>query len=301
MKRIILLIIISLLAMPILAHESLQSISALDSLNNSVRQLQQENNEMARTNASLQKRILSLEVLTKDLKRETEALSKSISDSKTSSASTINALRGLRNDVDHLINHTSFIESDLITSTNKVFIRSIIFSIIVLALTTLLSFFFYKRVNRQIGTLHVKTQDLNKEIIKRLSLEIEEFQNISNSIILLSSSGEVQQERHNLIILLADKITFMEMTLYRMDSSVRGYKQLTRSIRQMKDNLLASGYEIVDMLGKPYHEGMKVTANFIEDNNLGEGQQIISDIIKPQINHNGQMIQAAQITVSQNI
>ena len=69
----------------------------------------------------------------------------------------------------------------------------------------------------------------------------------------------------------------------------------------MKDNLLASGYEIVDMLGKPYHEGMKVTANFIEDNNLGEGQQIISDIIKPQINHNGQMIQAAQITVSQNI
>ncbi len=301
MKRIILLIIISLLAMPILAHESLQSISALDSLNNSVRQLQQENNEMARTNASLQKRILSLEVLTKDLKRETEALSKSISDSKTSSASTINALRGLRNDVDHLINHTSFIESDLITSTNKVFIRSIIFSIIVLALTTLLSFFFYKRVNRQIGTLHVKTQDLNKEIIKRLSLEIEEFQNISNSIILLSSSGEVQQERHNLIILLADKITFMEMTLYRMDSSIRGHKQLTRSIRQMKDNLLANGYEIVDMLGKPYHDGMKVTANFIEDNNLGEGQQVISDIIKPQINHNGQMIQAAQITVSQNI
>lgn len=86
-----------------------------------------------------------------------------------------------------------------------------------------------------------------------------------------------------------------------MDPSVRGYKQLTKSISQMKNNLLANGYEIVDMLGKPYHEGMKVTANFVEDENMEQGQQIITGIIKPQINYQGQMIQAAQITVSQNI
>lgn len=55
------------------------------------------------------------------------------------------------------------------------------------------------------------------------------------------------------------------------------------------------------MLGKPYNEGMKVVANFVVDENLKEGQQIISGIIKPQINYNGQMIQSAQITVSQNI
>ena len=69
----------------------------------------------------------------------------------------------------------------------------------------------------------------------------------------------------------------------------------------MKDNLQAYGYELVDMLGKPYNEGMKVTPSFVEDDNLEKGQQIISGIIKPQINYNGKMIQAAQITVSQNI
>ena len=69
----------------------------------------------------------------------------------------------------------------------------------------------------------------------------------------------------------------------------------------MKDNLLANGYELVDMLGKPYNDGMKVTANFIEDEDLEEGTQIITGIIKPQINFNGKMIQSAQITVSQNI
>ena len=93
----------------------------------------------------------------------------------------------------------------------------------------------------------------------------------------------------------------MEMTLYKMDRSVRGHKQLSKSIKQMKDNLLANGYELVDMLGKDYHEGMKVTANFVEDEDLPEGKQIITGIIKPQINYKGKMIQSAQITVSQNI
>ena len=64
---------------------------------------------------------------------------------------------------------------------------------------------------------------------------------------------------------------------------------------------MAQGYEIVDMLGKPYNEGMKAIANFVLDESLEEGQQIITGIAKPQINYKGVMIQAAQITVSQNI
>ena len=69
----------------------------------------------------------------------------------------------------------------------------------------------------------------------------------------------------------------------------------------MKDNLLATGYELVDMLGKDYHDGMNVTAHFAEDENLPEGKQIITGVIKPQINYKGKMIQSAQITVSQNL
>ncbi len=46
---------------------------------------------------------------------------------------------------------------------------------------------------------------------------------------------------------------------------------------------------------------MKVTANFVEDEELKEGEQIITSIIKPQINYRGVMIQSAQITVSQNL
>lgn len=106
---------------------------------------------------------------------------------------------------------------------------------------------------------------------------------------------------HSLALKVADEIVRMEMNLSRMDASVKGHKQLSKAVQRIKDNFKANGYDIVDMLGKPYNEGMKVVANFVSDESLGEGQQIISSITKPQINYNGQMIQAAQITVSQNI
>ena len=53
------------------------------------------------------------------------------------------------------------------------------------------------------------------------------------------------------------------------------------------------------MLGKPYQAGMKAAVTFVTDDTLEPGQQIISRIIKPQVNYKQVMIQAAQIEVSQ--
>lgn len=106
---------------------------------------------------------------------------------------------------------------------------------------------------------------------------------------------------HSLALKVADEIVRIELNMSRMDSSIKGYKQLAKAVERIKDNFKANGYEIIDMLGLPYNEGMKVTANFVADEELKEGKQIITGITKPQINYNGQMIQAAQITVSQNI
>ena len=106
---------------------------------------------------------------------------------------------------------------------------------------------------------------------------------------------------HSLALKVADEIVRIELNMSRMDSSIKGYKQLAKAVERIKDNFKANGYEIVDLLGKPYNEGMKVSANFVVDEDLEEGKQVITGITKPQVNYNGQMIQAAQITVSQNI
>ena len=167
----------------------------------------------------------------------------------------------------------------------------------------------HKRINKgnaDVNALMEKSDKLNEQILNQFSLEMAEMQKISASLAAIEKTsgkqgGVSSEPDHSLIKTLADRITFMEMTLFKMDPKVRGYKQLSKSISQMKDNLLANGYELVDMLGKPYNDGMKVTANFIEDEDLEQGTQIITGIIKPQINFNGKMIQSAQITVSQNI
>lgn len=171
-------------------------------------------------------------------------------------------------------------------------------------LGSLIYYLLHKRIskgNANVEALKEKAEKINEDILNQFSLEMNEMQKISSSLEEISkTSGNNSGEDHSLILTLADRITFMEMTLFRMDSSVKGHKPLSKSIKQMKDNLYANGYEIVDMLGKPYNDGMKVTANFIEDEDLEEGQRIITAVIKPQINYKGKMIQAANITVSQN-
>lgn len=117
----------------------------------------------------------------------------------------------------------------------------------------------------------------------------------------ISNNESNNQMDHSLALKVADEIVRIEMNLSRMDASIKGHKQLSKAVERIKNNFLANGYEMVDMLGKPYNDGMKVVANFVSDENLKDGEQIITGIIKPQVNYNGKMIQAAQITVSQNI
>ena len=124
---------------------------------------------------------------------------------------------------------------------------------------------------------------------------------IQQQIAVIPSQSDNNKIDHSLALKVADEIVRIELNLSRMDSSVKGYKQLSKAVERIKNNFLANGYEIIDMLGKPYNEGMKVVANFVPDDTLKEGEQIITGITKPQINYNGQMIQSAQITVSQNI
>ena len=60
------------------------------------------------------------------------------------------------------------------------------------------------------------------------------------------------------------------------------------------------GYKIVDLEGQQYNEGMKVIADFVEDESLKPGEQVVRTVRKPQINKDGKMVQAAEIVVAQS-
>ncbi len=153
-----------------------------------------------------------------------------------------------------------------------------------------------------------KAQDMLKEAQIKLQedsvgldnkmVELLDKQINSTNDITMNTSTETD---HSLALKVADEIVRIEMNLSRMDSSIKGFKQLSKAVERIRNNFQANGYEIVDMLGKPYNAGMRVIANFVPDDTLDEGVQKITGVIKPQINYKGVMIQKAQVTVSQNI
>lgn len=281
--------------------DSLAVQAKLDSLTSSVSAIESQNAALRQKNEDLLRRVTTLERSIATLQGQSETIEGRVSNTEKGLVDNTNSIQSAKEGLASQIQATDDKVTGQETSLKHKTLWGIIIALAVLAISAILSFLLNKRGNAKIEALQGKAEKLNEEIVNKLSTEVGEIQKVTASLSSLSAAGASSQNEQDLIKALADRITFMEMTLYRMDPSVRGYKQLTKSISQMKNNLLANGYEIVDMLGKPYHEGMKVTANFVEDENIEQGQQIITGIIKPQINYQGQMIQAAQITVSQNI
>lgn len=114
--------------------------------------------------------------------------------------------------------------------------------------------------------------------------------------------SENTQHDHSLALKLASEINIIERNIALMETGTRGLKQLVRSVEKLRDNLAANGYEMPQLLRKPFNEGMKViVANSIPDTNLEKGTEIITKILIPQVNYDGIMIQTAEIEVSVGI
>jgi len=180
----------------------------------------------------------------------------------------------------------------------------ILIATIIILVMAAIYLFLYKRVEKgksAIDKIKDTQKSIQEESLKLDSKLVELLNQQLNVQANISSNDSNTQIDHSLALKVADEIVRIEMNLSRMDASIKGHKQLSKAVERIKNNFLANGYEMVDMLGKPYNDGMKVVANFVSDENLKDGEQIITGIIKPQVNYNGKMIQAAQITVSQNI
>jgi hypothetical protein len=103
---------------------------------------------------------------------------------------------------------------------------------------------------------------------------------------------------HSLALKVADEIIRIQKNLSNMDQETKGLKQIEFAVDRIQDNFKLYGYEMVELLNKSYEQGMKVSAKFKTDDNLKQGEQIITRIIKPQINYNNVIIQEAQVEVS---
>ena len=293
-KSIIYLLITLLVSISANANDTLKMVALqreVCNLKTSVSGLQQENKKI------------------RDLYQQQEKKMDSLLFSQKKQAESLNTLANKMStdltEVNNIIEDKAISLSDSINSHTRFALAGILFALVLLgAVYALLR----KRINSGSSAIDkIKSAQEGLEVAQKAMQE--ESVKLDNKLVDLldkqvatqPQSGNNDQPDHSLALKVADEIVRIETNLSRMDESVKGYKQLKKAVERIRTNFLANGYEIVEMLGKPYNEGMKVVANFVSDETLADGEQKITGIIKPQINYNGKMIQSAQITVSQNL
>ena len=145
------------------------------------------------------------------------------------------------------------------------------------------------------ASLEEESVKLDNKLVEVLETQLKLQQEAAKSQPVASND----KSDHSLALKVADEIIRIQKNLGRMDESTKGLKQLNSSVQRIQDNFASNGYELVDMLGKEYNEGMKATVNFVQDEDFEAGKRIITRIIKPQVNFKGTMIQTAQIEVTE--
>ncbi len=281
--------------------DSLEYSKAINRINVEIEQLKNACWNLSSSNENLKKKVVHMESQIKELKGEAEFYKNKAASLEAGISRNLESITASSAELNSKIDQTNTNVDQQSDNLNNRTIWGAVIALIILGISAILTLILHKKGSSKIEELKTQSAKINEEIVNKFATEMSDMQKIAASIGALSAAGASADSEQDLIKSLADRITFMEMTLFKMDNTVKGHKQLTKSIGQMKDNLRASGYELVDMLGKSYSDGMKAVASFEDDENLPEGTRIITKIIKPQINYNGVMIQNAQITVSQNI
>ena len=167
-----------------------------------------------------------------------------------------------------------------------------LFLILVLGVYVILA----KRQNTDTKKLAAKQQEIFEKQIQDGQQLTDWLSNQTTDSLGKSAGGEVD---HSFAKRVADEIVRITTNLSRMDTSIKGHKQLSASVRKLEQSLNSNGYELEALINKIYDNGMNLQANFVIDENLKEGESVITRIIKPQINYKGKLIQAAQVEVSQ--
>jgi hypothetical protein len=181
-------------------------------------------------------------------------------------------------------------------------IAGIIGGIILLLLSVALFVWLYcKLKNNRTDIIQLEKQKtgIEEKLVKEFSQQTELMESLLKTIREMPVTTTEGEPDHSLALKLADEITLMERNISHMNQDTKGLKPLIRAIERLKANLNSNGYELVELVGKQYNEGMKITiVSSIPDENVRKGVDIITKVIKPQVNYRDKMIQMAQVEVT---
>ncbi|MBU1043369.1 MAG: hypothetical protein KJ915_03100 [Candidatus Omnitrophica bacterium] len=140
-----------------------------------------------------------------------------------------------------------------------------------------------RKYNESVSNLDIKIIEELKQVLEGLKVP------------------NVQDNRkidHSLPLKVADEINRMRTRIANMPEDTVGIKALGKALERLEEKLNDLDYTIVDLIGKPYWDGLTVQARFAASDNLKKEKRVITKIFKPQVNYKGVLIQAADVEVN---
>ncbi len=115
------------------------------------------------------------------------------------------------------------------------------------------------------------------------------------------SKGTVTSEAdHKLPLKVGEEIHRMRKRIDNMPQDVKGLSALTNSLQRLEEEFNDSGYTIQDLLGQKYIYGMQVEARYVDNPDIPKGEEIITEVLKPQIMYKGVVVGFAKVEVGKS-
>jgi Na+-translocating ferredoxin:NAD+ oxidoreductase RnfG subunit len=282
----------------------ISTVSVAQSKNDTIKQLQRQIVNLGNLNFRLSTQVSAANSNIKKLEGRLLSTVDSVDVLKKELVLTNNNLQAMANKFDMQIQKLSYKSNSDFSALSKRVSNNTLYWILAIILIALFSTILFGWLRSRLTLVKTELSDQIKNSSQAIREEIIKLDNqVFWSLDFQKKISKTEQKEsenidHSLALKVADEILRIQKYLSSMDPETKGVKQLEFAVERIQDNFTENGYEMVELLNKPYDQGMKVSAKFKPDVTLKQGEQIITRIIKPQVNYNNVIIQEAQVEVS---
>ncbi len=264
----------------------------LSKIDNKLRSLKSENDELSRVVSTQKTEIKRLS----DLLVQTQSEFKSLSETTSTSAAEISS--------------ESKNTKGQIQEIGQTVSTRTIWSVIIIAIFGILGaggfVLFGRRLATHSNVIDARIKETRSEVsnliagANRRDAELADI--LRNQLSLIRENeprtiAQPQEFDHKLAIRVGDEIHRMRKRIDHMPAETKGLGALRNSLTRLEEEFNDRGYEIMDLIGKDYVDGLKVEARFVDDPSVPPGKEIITDVILPQIMFGGVVIRIAKVEV----
>lgn len=154
-----------------------------------------------------------------------------------------------------------------------------------------------KNISKKAGSLDNRIRDTKEALAaEAIRLDARLVDLLQAGLGREGEPGDTEPD-HSFYLKTGLEIHRMRKRIENMSENARGLKALKQSLDRLEKEYIENGYEIIDLTGRPFVEGMTAVARFVPSDGGKTGGNIITRVIKPQINYNGILIQPAEIEV----